>query len=303
VAAGFAATALSGELDQAARNRALSAFKQGREAVLVATDVAARGLDVQDVTRVIHFEPPTSADAYTHRSGRTGRAGRKGKSCLLVSLSQVVPATRLLRSAGIPHRFEPIPTAESIRRAADERAFAELTSDETNPADTDARARSLARRLLATADAERTLARLLLRARGAGAGAAEPRDIREVALPVREQPRQRDRTRPQQEGRSGGERPGPHGDFVPFRVTWGGRHGADARRVLALVCRRGQIRGSDVGAIRIEADHSIVEVARAVAQTFATHAGRPDARDRRVRISPLTGTAGGTPPRRRRAPR
>jgi ATP-dependent RNA helicase DeaD len=73
---------------------------------------------------------------------------------------------------------------------------------------------------------------------------------------------------------------------VPFRVSWGGLKGADARRLLAIVCRRGRIRGTDVGAIRIEAEHSIVEIAHAAAESFATHAARPDPRDRHVQIRP-----------------
>ncbi|HEY8944558.1 MAG TPA: DEAD/DEAH box helicase, partial [Polyangiaceae bacterium] len=82
--AGFAAGALTGEMEQASRVRTLAAFKNGELRLLVATDVAARGIDVQDVSRVVQLEPPSSPDPYTHRSGRTGRAGRKGTSIVLV---------------------------------------------------------------------------------------------------------------------------------------------------------------------------------------------------------------------------
>jgi ATP-dependent RNA helicase DeaD len=71
---------------------------------------------------------------------------------------------------------------------------------------------------------------------------------------------------------------------VTFRVTWGGTHGADPRRLLALVCRRGDIRGSDVGAIRVEPAYSLVDVAQSVAEKFAAAGARPDPRDPRVRI-------------------
>lgn len=309
VEAGFAATALSGELDQAARNRALAAFKQGRESVLVATDVAARGIDVQDVTRVIHAEPPTSADAYTHRAGRTGRAGRKGTSHLLIAPAGVVPATRLLRAANIPHRFEPIPSAASIRKAIDERVFTQLREEALADTAVDERALALAQRLLAEGEAERVLANLLLRARRAAG--PEPREVRSLQAP---EPRQARPVRPARPEPRSGKPPGrerapwrrespppaervPQGreraagageqGYVPFRVSWGGRHGADARRLLAIACRRGRIRGTDVGAIRIEADHSIIEVAGAVAAGFAKYATRPDSRDRRVLIRPL----------------
>src|SRR5262249_16820405 len=70
--AGFTVGSLSGEMEQPERNRAMTAFKRGHLRALVATDVAARGIDVQDIARVIHADPPSDADTYTHRSGRTG---------------------------------------------------------------------------------------------------------------------------------------------------------------------------------------------------------------------------------------
>jgi hypothetical protein len=76
---------------------------------------------------------------------------------------------------------------------------------------------------------------------------------------------------------------------VPFRVNWGERHGADARRLLALVCRRGGIRGSDVGAIRIGGAQSTFEVAANVAESFTRAVREPDARDPRIHIAPIGG--------------
>ena len=98
---GFAAGSLSGEMDQAARLRALSSFRSGQLRALVATDVAARGIDVQDIARVVQIDVPTDADTYTHRSGRTGRAGRKGTSALLVPPSALKKAAALLQRAGV----------------------------------------------------------------------------------------------------------------------------------------------------------------------------------------------------------
>ncbi|MGH7439495.1 MAG: DEAD/DEAH box helicase, partial [Polyangiaceae bacterium] len=107
--AGFSAAPISGEMDQPARNRALAAFRRGDLRVLVATDVAARGIDVQDIARVVHGEPPGDVDSYTHRSGRTGRAGRKGTSSVLVTPAELPKTVRLLARAGVVHRFEPVP--------------------------------------------------------------------------------------------------------------------------------------------------------------------------------------------------
>jgi ATP-dependent RNA helicase DeaD len=292
--AGFAASSLSGEMDQAARNRALAAFKRGDLRILVATDVAARGIDVPDIARVVHIDVPTDVDTYVHRSGRTGRAGRQGTSSLLVSPSLREQTSRLLRRAGLMARFEPIPTAADIRQAIDDRVFQQLTAapPEGTP-ELDPRTLALAQRIVDSGDPVRIISLLLGRARGAG---IEPRDVRALPAhaPAGRERATRDREAPPpQRGDGGGRRDdgggrggrrGDGGGYVPFRVTWGQRQGADARRLMALICRRGDIRGSDVGAIQVESSFSIVEVGAAVAADFARAAGAPDPRDPRVFI-------------------
>src|SRR5690606_7877032 len=131
-AAGFAAGALSGEMDQVARNRALAAFKRGQLRALVATDVAARGIDVQNIVRVVQIDAPPNADSYTHRSGRTGRAGRKGTSVLLISKGALRRTEQLLARARVKASIQPVPTAETIRAAQDARMLGELTAPLTD---------------------------------------------------------------------------------------------------------------------------------------------------------------------------
>jgi ATP-dependent RNA helicase DeaD len=97
---GFAAVALSGELSQSERNRALQGLRDGRARVCVATDVAARGIDLPDLGLVIHAELPTDPETLLHRSGRTGRAGRKGVSALMVAHNRRRAAERLLQRRG-----------------------------------------------------------------------------------------------------------------------------------------------------------------------------------------------------------
>jgi ATP-dependent RNA helicase DeaD len=289
--AGFAVSSLSGEMDQRARNRALASFKNGDLHVLVATDVAARGIDVQDIARVIHVDLPTNADSYTHRSGRTGRAGRQGTSVLLVVPSAMGQATRLLRFVGVPYKLEPIPTADAIRHAGDQRAFDALTKDDPEGSpDVDAHNAALAERLVAAGNVPRIIARLLTRVRHAGA--AEPRDIRAVSPSNARQRPSFDRPDTRGAGPRRGGAPSRDGSWVPFRVSWGGPQGADARRLLALVCRRGGINGSDVGIIDVDRSFSIVNVAAGVAEDFAAAAGKPDPRDPRVVIQRATGDGG-----------
>jgi superfamily II DNA/RNA helicase len=100
------AVAIHGDKGQAQRERALSRFDAGKVRTLVATDVAARGLDVEDITHVINFDPPEEADAYTHRVGRTGRAGRGGVGITLVLPEQQADVSRVARLQGHVERFE-----------------------------------------------------------------------------------------------------------------------------------------------------------------------------------------------------
>ena len=324
-AAKFAVGSLSGEMDQVARNRAMAAFKKGTLRVLVATDVAARGIDVQDIAHVIHADAPSDADTYTHRSGRTGRAGRKGMSSVLVTMTGLRQASFLLGRAGVAFRVEPVPSADEIRKASDERLFTELAIDDVEGVEeAPARVQAIAARLAESPNVVRTLSRLLARVRGAEA--SEPLDLRRIE-PTAERPRSNDRgrtfdrdlprapvpgmplPRPSRPDmgfsavgpRRGGDSrsydrgqearpPRPARDdgreWASFRVTWGADHGADARRLLAVVCRRGGIRGTDVGAIRVGSHSSTVDVASNVAAEFEQAAGAQDPREPMVRIMP-----------------
>jgi len=100
------AVAIHGDKGQAQRERALSRFDAGKVRTLVATDVAARGLDVEQVTHVINYDPPEDPDVYTHRVGRTGRAGRGGIGITLVLPEQQADVSRVARLQGHVDRFE-----------------------------------------------------------------------------------------------------------------------------------------------------------------------------------------------------
>jgi superfamily II DNA/RNA helicase len=99
------AVAMHGNMSQNARERALKQFESGRISTLVATDVAARGLDVNDITHVINFDPPQGDDDYVHRVGRTGRAGRTGTGVTLVLPEQRLDVSRLAERLGHGKQF------------------------------------------------------------------------------------------------------------------------------------------------------------------------------------------------------
>jgi ATP-dependent RNA helicase DeaD/ATP-dependent RNA helicase RhlE len=99
------AAAMHGDLNQSQRQRALERFETGKVTTLIATDVAARGLDLENVTHVINFDPPEDGKAYTHRVGRTGRAGRSGTGVTLVLPEQQADMSRVARLNGQHETF------------------------------------------------------------------------------------------------------------------------------------------------------------------------------------------------------
>jgi ATP-dependent RNA helicase DeaD len=201
---GFKASALSGDLAQAERTRTLEAFRRGQIHVLVCTDVASRGIDVPDVTRVIHADLPEAPEALTHRSGRTGRAGNKGVSIMLVPTSAVGYAQRLLRALNITAELRAAPNHKQVQSARDARLFRELTEAQADAEGHD----KLGAELLETLGAEQAVALLLGIVRRQGP--SQPRELTPVSL---NRPRPPVRTpfhKPQAPARRGFARPRRH---------------------------------------------------------------------------------------------
>jgi ATP-dependent RNA helicase DeaD len=158
---GFSAVALSGELKQHERTNALQALRDGRARVCVATDVAARGLDMPDLGLVIHADLPQNREALLHRSGRTGRAGRKGLSVMLVPAPRRRAAERLLAAAKIKATWSPAPSADAIRARDEEILVREIVSMAGAPAEEDL----AAGRILLEQRSPEELAAMLVRSR------------------------------------------------------------------------------------------------------------------------------------------
>ncbi len=242
---GFHSVALSGEHSQNERNAALQALRDRRARVCVATDVAARGLDLPSVSLVIHVELPRDAEGLQHRSGRTGRAGRKGTAVLVVPHKARRRVEMMLRNARIDTEWLAPPTADDIRARDRDRLFAQLAQPEEGDDDD----RELARQLTDALTPE-AMALALARSLKADLPAAE--DI--LAQGAR---------------RDADGDAGPRAGFEGstwFRMNAGRRHNADPRWLLPLICRYGHVHRGEIGAIRIAANESYFEVAaRAVA--------------------------------------
>ena len=244
---GFSVVALSGEHSQNERNHALQALRDRRARVCVATDVAARGIDLPTLSLVIHVEIPRDAEALQHRSGRTGRAGKKGTAVILVPYPRRKRVESMLRGARINAEWISAPSREDIARNDRERLLATLLE----PVEVDEEDRVLATRLLAERSPE-DIAAALVRAHRARMPVAE--ELIDAA------------SGPSQ--RSEGPRPGFE-NTVWFRMDIGRRHNADPRWLLPLLCRRGHITRTEIGAIRIAANESLFEVQAAAAARFA----------------------------------
>lgn len=241
---GFAAVALSGEHSQNERNAALQALRDGRARVCVATDVAARGIDLPSLSLVIHVELPRDAEALQHRSGRTGRAGNKGTAVLVVPYPRRRMVERMLAGARIAAEWIDPPSAEDIRARDRDRLFERLATAEVDEDD-----RALGARLLGQRSAEE-IAALLVRAHRA-------------AMPEPEELIERDATPPAQRGHRAGFE-----DVLWFRLDIGRRQNADPRWILPLLCRRGHLTKGEIGAIRIGANETFFQIPRAAAGKF-----------------------------------
>jgi ATP-dependent RNA helicase DeaD len=116
VSRGYAASSLHGDMQQRQRNEAIENFKRGRIDLLIATDVAARGLDINDVSHVFNYHIPFDSDSYVHRIGRTGRAGRKGTAVTLVTPLEFKKLTRIMHTSGAPIVYQEVPSIGDAKK-------------------------------------------------------------------------------------------------------------------------------------------------------------------------------------------
>ena len=243
---GFQAAALSGEHSQSERNSALQSLRDKRARVCVATDVAARGIDLPSVSLVIHVELPRDSETLQHRSGRTGRAGRKGVAVLIVPFRRRRSIEAMLRKARIDAEWIDPPLPEQIREKDRERLLKMVAP----PVGLDDDDRKLAEQITAQFPAE-TIAAALVRSLRTDLPA--PEDILST------------------HGREGGGEPGPRVGFEEstwFRINAGRRHNADPRWLLPLICRYGHVGRNDIGAIRLAANESYFEVTQRATPGF-----------------------------------
>lgn len=286
---GFNSVGLSGEMGQRERTDALQALRDGRARVCVATDVAARGLDLPDLGVVVHAELPVNRQALLHRSGRTGRAGKKGISVLLVPHSRRRKAEMLLSAAGVEAVWSGAPTGDEIRAKDEQRLLAGAIFEE-EVTDEDM---VLAKRLMAERTPEE-IAAALIRLRRADLPAPEELSDpgAERARPVRD--------RAAASGNDNDFTPAPWpGDrlqadeVVWFRLDVGRNKNADPKWLIPLICRLGNITKKEIGAIRTFPDETRFEIARTHEGLFRESLKSSPRDDVTITPSEAPGQAGG----------
>jgi len=279
---GFSIVSLSGELSQEQRSSALAAMKDGRARVCVATDVAARGIDLPNLDLVIHADLPTGKAALLHRSGRTGRAGRKGTCVLMVPFPRRRQAERTLHFAGIKATWKGAPTADEIRAKDKER----LLGDPALTVELEDEDRAIAVELLALHSPEQLAAAFV--------------KLRQSRLPAPEEVSALDETslRGRDAGSRGGrsaEITGKFEDGIWFSLSLGHRQRAEPRWILPMICRAGHVTKKEVGAIKIFQNELYFEIAGSHGQRFNDVIKRDGTGEDNVTITLLDARGGKVP--------
>lgn len=294
-ARGYKAEAIHGGMSQGQRDRVMQSFKTRQTEVLIATDVAARGLDIPHVSHVINYDLPSSAEVYVHRIGRTGRAGREGEAITILDPRE----QRLLRSIEQHTKARvvvlPIPTVTDLRLKQVDRA--QTAIEEVLKEGQLETFRALVERLSVACSATDVAAaaiKLLVRAQGGERPEQEipatpSRSHDDVGRPIRDT------------GRSSGR---PHGGFAgakrqpAARMRRGGREAGMARvyigagreagirpgDLVGAIANEAKVRSSVIGAIEIEDRFSIVDVPESMAHSIIDVLGRAWIKGRKVPV-------------------
>lgn len=278
---GFSVVSLSGEMAQSERSNALQAMRDGRARVCVATDVAARGIDLPNLDLVVHADLPSKPETLLHRSGRTGRAGRKGVCVLIVPENRRGAAQRVLAFAQLTATMRSAPGIAEIE-ARFRRQILDAAGSAALPDDLEA---DFVAELLERAGPQRIAAAFL---RQNLAAHPVPEDL--LPLPV-EALQSRGPSRAHRSGEDRAPTREPRGpsmeNGVWFTISLGRRHRADPKFLLPMICNAGGVTKRDVGAIRIDESETRFEISGDKAGSYAWQIMQPGSLEKGIRIAPV----------------
>jgi ATP-dependent RNA helicase DeaD len=254
-ARGYAAAAINGDIVQAQRERTVEQLRSGRLDILVATDVAARGLDVERISHVVNFDIPADTESYVHRVGRTGRAGRTGDAISFVTPRERRMLATIEKATRQPLIPMTLPSIDDVNATRLTRFDDSITAALDRPAEI-SQFRDIVGHYVAHHDVPEAdvAAALALVAQGETPLLLDA--AREAAAPP-------DRPARSDGGRSRADR-APRGKPVAARATYriavGRRHKVEPRQIVGALANEGGLSRGDFGAIAIKADHSLVEL-------------------------------------------
>lgn len=280
---GFAVVALSGEFSQKERNNSLLAMRDGRARVCVATDVAARGLDLPGLDLVIHADLPRNKEGLLHRSGRTGRAGRKGVCTLIVPVRARRRTERLLQDAGVEAQWGVPPSAADIEVVLNERMLAsDVFAEPVLEGE-----RELAGALLEKFQPEQLASAVVRLTRSRDSvpedlqtpSDDEPRSDRK---PRRERNDYEDSAHKREPKARGGRPTSDFDDGTWVKLGVGRKNNADPKWIVPMLCKAGGFSRQAIGVIQISAGATHVELKPDAAAQLMDAAGPEQVIDKSI---------------------
>ena len=253
-ARGYTAAAINGDIPQNLRERTVDSLREGKVDILVATDVAARGLDVERISLVVNYDIPHDTESYVHRIGRTGRAGRKGEAILFMTPREKYLLRAIEKATRQPVEQMHMPTVEDVNRTRKENFANQITG--TIESEDLSFFRELVEQYQAEhdVDAAEVAAALAVIAQDGRPFLAE--ELPE--LPQRKRDRDRDRRGGSDGPRGGGRRGGPEAGMRTYKLAVGHRDRVAPGAIVGALTHEGGLTGSQIGAIDIRPNFTLV---------------------------------------------
>jgi ATP-dependent RNA helicase DeaD len=287
-ARGLAAAAINGDIEQKQRERTIQRLKDGELDVLVATDVAARGLDVERISHVLNYDIPYDTESYVHRIGRTGRAGRSGDAILFVTPREKGMLRAIERATRQPIQEMQLPSVEAVNDNRVAKFLSRITDtlDAAGEGDELALYRDLVQRYqrdhdVPAADIAAALAKLLQGRTPLLLPPEKPREARPMSeRPVRtERPERSERPerapRPERGPRKDvGPRGAPETGMETYRIEVGHMHGVKPGNIVGAIANEADLESRFIGRIDIHDDHSILDLPEGMPPELLSHLQR-----------------------------
>ncbi len=267
---GYNSAALNGDMNQALREQTLERLKNGSLDILIATDVAARGLDVERISLVVNYDIPMDSESYVHRIGRTGRAGRAGRALLFVENRERRLLRNIERIMKLTIPEVELPNAELLSERR-QRKFAEKIQQQLECSDLD-QYRALLEKLSPQEELDmETLAAALLKMAQGQRPLIVPAD---APRPARREFRERDDRRNSRTSREG-DRPRRErrdvGDMEVYRIEVGRDDGVEVRHIVGAIANEGDISSRYIGNIKLFASHATIELPKGMPGELLKH--------------------------------